>query len=183
MTRKEAYELLAQKVTNPNLVKHSLAAEAIMGALAARLGEEEQSWRLAGLLHDIDYDDTKNNPALHSRVGSDMLAGLGLEARIVRAVLVHNEYHQLPRENLMEKALHAVDPLTGLITAAALIRREKTLAAVTPEFVLSRFREKGFARGANREQIALGTELGLSLEEFITLGLAAMQEISGELGL
>lgn len=183
MNRQEALALLKEQVANGNLVKHSLAAEAIMGALARRLGEDEETWRLAGLLHDIDYDATRDDPARHSREGSQFLAELGLDPRIVYAVLAHNGRHGAPRESKMDRALYAVDPLTGLITAAALIRKEKSLSLVTPQFVLGRFGEKGFARGANRPQIASCTELGLSLEEFITLGITAMQEISGELGL
>lgn len=183
MTRDEAFILLCQQVKNENLRKHSLAAEAIMGALAVKLGEDETIWRLAGLLHDIDYDSTKDDPARHSKEGSNLLAAYGLDGRIVQAVLTHNEYHGVCRQSRLDHALFAVDPLTGLITAAALIRKEKSLAVLTPEFVLSRFREKGFARGANRQQIGSCTEIGLSLEEFIALGLRAMQTISAELGL
>lgn len=183
MTRQEALDLLKQHVSNINLLKHSLATEAIMGALAARMGEDEELWRLAGLLHDIDYDTTKDDPARHSKEGSQILAGLGFPPEIVRAVLTHNDYHGVPRETRLDRALHAVDPLTGLITAAALIRKEKSLAPVTPEFILARFKEKGFARGANRQQISCCVDLGLSLEEFVALGLPAMQGISDELGL
>ncbi len=183
MTRQEAFDLLKRHVSNNNLLKHSLAAEAIMGALAAHLGEDESRWRLAGLLHDIDYDSTKDDPARHSLEGSKVLAERGLEPEIVQAVLTHNDCHGVPRESLLDQALYAVDPLTGLITAAALIRKEKSLAKVTPEFVLARFREKGFARGANRQQIGCCSAIGLSLEEFVALGLQAMQNISEELGL
>ncbi|MDZ4164029.1 MAG: HDIG domain-containing protein [Smithellaceae bacterium] len=183
MTRQEAFALLKERVSNGNLVKHSLATEAIMGAVAAHFGEDEEIWRLAGLLHDIDYDATRDDPARHSREGSQFLAELGLDPRIVYAVLAHNERHGAPRESKLDRALYAVDPLTGLITAAALIRPEKSLSVVTPQFVLGRFGEKGFARGANRPQIGSCTELGLTLEEFVTLGIAAMQEISQELGL
>jgi len=183
MTRQDAFNQLTRHVSNTNLLKHSLATEAIMGALAVHLGEDETKWRMAGLLHDIDYDSTKDDPARHSKEGSQILAQLGIDSEIVQAVLTHNDCHGVPRESLLEQALYAVDPLTGLITAEALIRKEKSLAPVTTEFVLARFREKGFARGANRQQIGCCAAIGLSLEEFVALGLLAMQNISDELGL
>ncbi|HBL67828.1 MAG TPA: phosphohydrolase, partial [Firmicutes bacterium] len=104
-------------------------------------------------------------------------------ADIVYAVRVHNETHGLPRLTLMDKALHASDPLTGLITSAALIKPEKMLCAIDAEFVMKRFNEKSFARGANRDQIRRCDELGLELDEFIAIGVEAMQEIAPALGL
>lgn len=183
MQRSEALSLIQKHISNPNLIKHSLAVEAIMRALARHFGEDEELWGLAGLLHDIDYDFTKDDPKKHTLIGAQMLADLGLDPRIVYAVKVHNEAHGEPRLSLMDKALFCTDPLTGLITAAALIRPEKKLAIITPEFVLNRFGEKSFARGANRDHIRLCSEIGLSLEEFIAIGLKAMQEISDDLGL
>jgi len=102
---------------------------------------------------------------------------------VIEAIKAHNEIHQLPRETLLAKALYAVDPLTGLIVAAALIHPEKKLAPLDVNFILNRFKEKSFARGANREQIKTCEEFGLSLEEFINIGLEAMKSISDELGL
>ena len=115
--------------------------------------------------------------------GAEMLAGLGCPINIVYAVKVHNDIHGLPRLSLMDKALFATDPLTGLIVAGALIRPEKKLAAIDVPFLLKRFGEKAFARGANRETISACTETGLSLEEFMALGLEAMQGIAKELNL
>jgi hypothetical protein len=183
MDRTQAMALLQSQVTTPNLIKHSLAVEAIMGALARHLAQDEPLWRLAGLLHDIDYDLTKDDPTAHSRVGFGMLTDAGVDPRIAYAVKVHNEIHGDPRVSLMDKALFCTDPVTGLITAAALIRPEKRLAAVTAPFILNRFGEKGFARGANRATISACSEIGLTLEEFITIGLAAMQGIAMDLGL
>lgn len=183
MKRDEAYLLLRQHLKNENLRKHSLAVEAVMRGLARRFGAEEELWGLAGLLHDIDYEWTKNDPAHHSLEGAALLEQLGLPAQVVQAVRVHNGYHGLSRESLLDKALYAADPVTGLITAAALIRPEKKLAAVDVPFLMNRFKEKSFARGANREQILTCTGLGLSLEEFLTISLRAMQGIAGELGL
>jgi uncharacterized protein len=183
MNRSDALSILQTKVSNQNLIKHSLAVEAIMRALARHFDEDVQLWGLAGLLHDIDYDITKDDPATHSKLGAEMLAALDIDPRIVYAVRAHNDYHGDPRPSLLDRSLFCCDPLTGLITAGALIRPEKQLAPLTPQFILKRFGEKGFARGANRETIRMCCEIGMSLDEFVALGLEAMQEISAELGL
>jgi putative nucleotidyltransferase with HDIG domain len=183
VNRNEALELLKKNLKNKNLVKHCLAVEAVMARLAKHFGEDETKWALAGLLHDIDYDTTKSDPHQHSLLGAKMLAEAGLPEDVVYAVKVHNEIHGLPRTSLMDKALYATDPLTGLITAAALIRPEKSLFAIDAESLMKRFGEKAFARGANRETIAACSELELSLEQFMALGLEAMQSIAKELGL
>ncbi len=183
MKRETAFDLVQKNVKNRNLIKHMLAVEAIMKALAERLGQNKEQWGLAGLLHDIDYDKTADSPEQHSMIGANMLAELGLDPAIVYAVRVHNEVHGLPRNSLMDKALFAADPLSGLIVAAALIHPERKLAAIDVPFLVNRFHEKSFARGANREQIATCSELGLSLEQFIELSLRALQAISKELGL
>lgn len=183
MNRQEALQLLKEYLKTKNLVKHCLAVEVVMRRLARHLGEDEELWGLAGLLHDIDYDMTKDNPEQHSIKGAEILAERGLPDELVYAVKVHNEMHGLPRKSRLDKALYATDPLTGLIVAAALIRPEKKLAAVDVPFLQKKFGEKAFARGANREQIQSCSELGLTLEEFLGLGLEAMQEIAGEMGL
>ncbi|MHB9090974.1 MAG: HDIG domain-containing metalloprotein, partial [Chloroflexota bacterium] len=152
-SREEALALVEANITNRNLIKHSLAVEAIMRGLAAELSEDVTLWGTVGLLHDVDYDQTAKEPSQHTLVGSRMLANLGMREDIVRAVLVHNEMHGIPRESTMDKALYCADALSGLVTAAALIRPEKKLAPVTLEFIMRRFGEKSFARGANREQI------------------------------
>ncbi len=183
LTREEAYKLLKKNVTNKNLQKHCLACEAVMGALAEKFAQDQASWKLAGLLHDIDYEETKDEPTKHSLIGAEMLTEIGLPEEIIYAGKVHNECHGLPRLSLMDKALYATDPVTGLIVAGALIKSEKSLAAIDVDFLLNRYHEKTFDRGANREQIAACSELGLSLEEFLTISLEAMQDISKELGL
>lgn len=182
MDRDAAFDLLKANVKNRNLVKHCLACEAVLGALAVRLREAEQTWRLAGLLHDVDYDRTADSPDDHARIGAQVLQDAGVDSGIVHAVLAHND--KAPRESNLDRALWCVDPLTGLIVAAALIGPERKLSAIDTQFVLNRMKEKSFARGANRDQIrACEQELGLTLEEFVDIGLKAMQEISGELGL
>lgn len=184
MEREKALNLLKENIQTQNLIKHCLAVEAIMRALARYFSQDEKKWGLAGLLHDIDYEKTKNNPLEHSLIGAKMLEDLGLEKDVCQAVKVHNEAHGIKPETLMEKALFIVDPLTGLIVASTLVLPSKKLADLSSENVLRRFKEKAFARGANREIIKKCQEyLGLNLEEFIKIGLKAMQGISQELGL
>lgn len=183
MNREEAYQLIKGEVKNKNLIKHMLAVETIMKALAKKLGEDEEKWGLTGLLHDIDYEITVKDLHKHSIVGANMLKEIGLDDEIVNAVRAHNDMHKIKRITPLEKALFCVDPLTGLIVAAALIHPDKKLASIDHNFVLNRFKEKAFARGAKREQIKKCSELGFELEEFIKIGLLAMQNISEELDL
>ena len=183
MNREEALKVLKKNLKNKNLLNHCIAAEVVMKRLAQHFGEDEEKWSLAGLLHDIDYDDTKDKPELHSLEGAKMLEEMGLSQDVVYAVKVHNERHGLPRQSLMDKALYATDPTTGLIVAGALIKPEKRLSAIDVPFLVNRMNEKSFAKGANREQIRACSELGLTLEEFLDLNLEAMQGAATELGL
>lgn len=183
ISRDEALTELKKRIKNKNLLKHMYATEAVMEKLAKHFGEDVELWRLAGLLHDIDYQETAEDPARHSLVGAEMLTELGLPESVVHAVKTHNDYHEIPRESLMDKALYATDPLTGLIVAGALIKPDKKLSAIDTPFLVNRFKEKSFAKGANRKQIEACTELGLELDQFIELGLEAMQEIASDLGL
>lgn len=184
MTREQALAEVKARVENKNLLKHMLAVEAIMRELAVYFGEDAERWGLTGLVHDIDYDQTANDPDRHALVGAEILERLGVEHEIVYAVKAHNgERLGVPRQRRLDKALYAADPLSGLIVAAALIHPDKKLASIDADFVLNRYGEKGFARGANRPQIATCHELGLELKEFIGLGLAGMQKTSAELGL
>ena len=138
---------------------------------------------MAGLIHDVDYEKTVDNPSQHGLLGAQMLAGIGLDDEIVNAVRAHNDALGYDRITRMDKALYAADPVTGLIVAAALVKPSKKLADVDTEFVLKKYKEKSFARGASREQINSCEELGLTLEEFISLAIEAMQNIADELGL
>lgn len=183
MNREEALNKVKQHVKNKNLIKHMLATEAIMKALAKKFNEDEEKWSLTGLLHDIDYELTEKEPEKHSLLAEEILKNDNLPQDIIEAIKAHNEIHGLPRETLLAKALYVVDPLTGLIVAAALVHPEKKLAPLDVNFILNRFKEKSFARGANRDQIRKCEEIGLTLEEFIEIGLNAMKSISDELGL
>ncbi len=184
MTREEGLKILKENLFNQNLIKHSLAVEAIMRALAEHFGQDQEKWGLAGLLHDIDYEKTKDNPQEHSLRGAKILEELGVEKEICQAIKVHNKTHGILPETLMEKALFVADPLTGLIVAATLVLPSRRITDLTGENVLNRFKEKAFARGANREIIKqCEWLLGLKLEEFVEIALKAMQGIAKEIGL
>ncbi|MES0278497.1 MAG: HDIG domain-containing metalloprotein [Dehalococcoidales bacterium] len=183
MTREEALGSVRASVENANLVKHMLATEVVMRALARRLGEDEEAWGLTGLLHDIDVELTDGDMTQHSMLGSDLTRELGASEEMVHAILAHNQGHGIALETRLDKALFCADPLTGLITAAALIRPDKKLAGVEARSVQKRFKEKSFAAGADRGQIAGCLELGIELDEFLQIGLSAMKGIAKDLGL
>lgn len=181
MTRDEALKTLKENCGNRNLLKHMIATEAVMIGLAERLGEDVEAWGLAGLLHDLDYEETVDDPDRHGLVSAEKLDELGISDEIIHAVKAHNEH--APLDGPMDRALYASDPVTGLIVAAALMHPDKKLSGLDVDFVMRRFKEKRFAAGANREQISSSTELGLSLEEFIGIALNSMQRVSDDLGL
>ena len=186
MERKKALELLKENVKNQNLIKHCLATETAMRDLAEHFGEDKEKWGLCGLLHDIDYDKVKwpENPKLHSKVGSEMLRDLGFDEETCQAVLTHNEAQGITPATLMAKALYCVDPLTGLIVAATLVLPSKKINDLKTENILNRFKEKHFAKGANREIIKKCEDyLNLPLEKFVEIVLKAMQKISADLEL
>ena len=164
------------------MIKHMLATEAIMRALARKLGENEEEWGITGLIHDIDMELVQGDMSSHSRLSADIAHELGASEPMVHAILSHNEGHGVPRETKLDKALFCADPLSGLITAAALVRPDK-LSGLSAKSVAKRFREKSFAAGVNREQVAQCREIGLELEEFISLGIEAMKGIAPELEL
>ncbi|TET26416.1 MAG: HD domain-containing protein [Dehalococcoidia bacterium] len=183
MDREEALESIKANVKNKNMVKHMLATEAIMRSLARRLGEDEEEWGLTGLLHDIDVELTGGDMKTHSKLGADLVRELGGGEAMAHAILCHNEMHGVPLETKLDKALFCADPLTGLIIAAALVLPDKKLASLKAESVKKRFKEKGFAAGANREHISQCRDIGLELDKFIELGVVAMKKIADDLGL
>jgi len=184
VNREQALELVRQRVHGDNLVKHMLAAEAIMGALARRLGEDEDRWRLAGLLHDLDAEETVETMEAHGTTTVGWLREAGFEdEEVLQAIAAHNPGNGSRILSRMDRALFACDPLTGLITAAALIRPEKRLDLVALKSLKKRYKEPSFAKGARREDIATCTGLGFELEEFLAIGLEAMQGVSDDIGL
>ncbi len=182
LNRDEILDSIHGNVQDRNMIKHMLATEAIMRTLARKLGEDEEEWGLTGLIHDIDMELVEGDMSSHSRLSADIAQELGASSAMTHAILCHNEAHGVPRETKLDKALFCADPLSGLITAAALVRPDK-LGGLTSKSVMKRFREKSFAAGVNREQVSLCQEIGLGLEEFMALGIQAMQGIASELGL
>ena len=180
--RDEILDSIHGNVQDKNTIRHMLATEAIMRVLAKKLGEDEEEWGITGLIHDIDVELVEGDMSSHSKLGADIAQELGANETMVHAILCHNEAHGVPRETKLDKALFCADPLSGLITAAALVRPDK-LSGLTTKSVAKRFREKSFAAGVNREQVAQCQEIGLELEEFISLGIEAMKGIASDLGL
>jgi putative nucleotidyltransferase with HDIG domain len=181
MNREEAFELIKKHLKNKNLIKHCLAVESCMKAVAARLGQDPEPWGLAGILHDMDYELTERSPELHTTETVKLLQSLAIEPAIIHAIQAHAA--KVPCENAMDWAIFSIDPLTGLIIAATLMHPDKKLKSVDLEFVKRRYKEKTFARGARREEIEESRNLGLDLDEFISICLKAMQAIDAELGL
>jgi lysyl-tRNA synthetase class 2 len=187
ISRDRAFALVKEKLTSPHLVKHSLAVEAAMRALARRLGGDESRWGVVGLLHDVDWDATKDAPDQHTRKTVEWLTELGhTDSELHRAILAHNHHHNGEGEPTtpMEWALYTCDELTGLIVAVTLVQPSRKIAEITTESVLKKFPSKSFAAGVNRQQIQMCDEkLGIPIQEFVTIVLKSMQEIQKELGL
>lgn len=183
ITREEAFKLVEEKVSNVNLRKHMWSTEACLRALAPRFGKDPETWGLAGLLHDVCYEDAERaggDMHLHADMGAKLVEDKGLPQEAVHAIRAHAG--GVARESGLDKALYAVDPLTGLIVAAALMHPAR-LAGLETKSVLKRFKDKRFAAGADREQIATCSEFGIELEEFVSLCLEAMRGIREDLGL
>lgn len=181
LSRAEAIALVTEHLTHKNLVKHVLAVESIMRAFAAKFDEDREIWGLAGLLHDIDYEETKASPEMHGYRTLEIIESLDVPEQVRRAILAHAGH--TVRHSKMDKAIYCSDPVTGLIVASALMHPAKRLDGMDAEFVGKRFKEKRFAAGANREAIASCSELGIELHEFLEFSLNAMQSISTELEL
>ena len=184
MTREMALKIINEKLTNKNLVKHSLAVEAVMKALARKFNEDEDIWGMAGLLHDLDYEITADDWTKHGIVTEEWLKDYNLPDEIFKLIRAHNaEALGIKCEDRGEWAIFAVDPVTGFITAGALVTPDKKLADVKISSLLKKFKNVGFARGANRNNIASCEKIGLTLEEFLEIALSAMQGISQDLAL
>jgi putative nucleotidyltransferase with HDIG domain len=179
----EALALLRAHNTNESLVRHGMAVAAAVAAYARKYGEDELTWRVAGLLHDVDYEE---HPTIeeHGKVGADWLTDENYPENIVHAVIAHNDYHGVPRDDLLSRTVFACDELTGLITASVLVRPNKSIHGLEASSVRKKMKDKAFARGVNREDIVKGAEeLGVDLNEHITFVIAAMDAAADELGL
>ncbi len=182
--RDEALALVQRYVQSENLVKHSLASEAVLRAVAKRLDEDVEKWGLAGLLHDLDVE-LEPELATHTTKTISILKEKGVNNEIIEAIRLHNlEAHPgAVRNTPLQHALAAGETITGLVTAAALVRPDRQLGSVKVKSITKRYKEKAFARGANREIIAECELVGIPLADFCALSLEAMQDISGDLGL
>lgn len=187
MTREEALKILHQNMKNENLRRHCYAVEAVMKALAKKLGGDEEKWSIVGLLHDGDYEKTKDTPEKHTLLMHQWLKEAGeTDDEILNAILSHNFVHTGKNKpaTKMEWSLYCCDELTGLIVATALMMPDKKLATVRVESVLKKMKDKAFAAAIDREQIKMCEEkLDIPLEEFVKIALEAMQGINRDLGL
>ncbi len=181
LTRTEAYALVEQKIGVNNLLKHILAVEAGMRRLAEHFGEDVDYWGLVGLVHDLDYNETKNDSKRHTYLTREWLEKYDLPEDMHHAIHAHPGH--VPCKSRLDWALYATDPTTGFIVACALMHPSKKLVNIDADFMLRRFDEKRFAAGATRENMAACSNLGLELAEFLMLVREGMLHISDGLGL
>ena len=182
-TRDDAWRLLNEHTHNPSLIKHALAVEAAMRQYARHFGEDEERWGVTGLIHDFDYEEHPTAEE-HPLVGTTMLQEMGWPEDIVLAIKGHGTHLDVPRTTKLAQALFAVDELTGLVMASALVRPGRDISTLKVKSVRKKMKDKGFARAVNRDDIALGaSELGVEMSEHIAVVIEAMQGIASELGL
>ena len=183
MDRNEALKIVHDYVKNENLVRHMLAVEAAMRFYAVKLSEDQETWGVTGILHDFDWEI---HPTLeqHPLAGAPILRERGVPEEIVRAVLSHADHTGIPRQTRMEKALYACDEITGLITAVALVRPSRSLADLEASSVKKKWKDRAFAAGANRDEIAKATQgFDIELWEHVSNVILAMRNIADDLGL
>jgi len=183
LTRDEALSLVRKNVAKRNVVYHMLAVEAIMRSVAKHFGEDEDKWGLIGILHDVDYEKTEATPEKHSLLAEEILKGL-IPNELIKAIKTHNfKYTGVMPETRMEKALIASDAISGLLVACALVMPSKKLADVKVESVAKKFKDKDFARGAERERILVCEEIGIPREKFFEIALDGLKSVAAEIGL
>ena len=184
ITRDEALQLVKEYLKAENLQKHSLATEIIMRKIAQKRGENEELWGIAGLLHDLDFEETKDDMPNHALKTEEILKKKNVSKEIIEAIKGHNaENLGYKRERPIDHALTCAECITGMVVATTLVYPDKKLASVKPKSILKRMKQKEFARSVNREYIKECEKIGIPLEEFAELSLNAMREISDELGL
>ena len=186
--RADALALLHEFTASDSLRKHMLAVEAAMRAYAGKWSEDADRWGLAGLMHDFDYEKWPNAShaadAEHPAEGVRLLRSRGYPEDVLQAILGHATYTGVKRETHMAKALFAVDELTGLITAAALVRPSKSVLDLEASSVKKKMKDKAFARGVSREDVTSGAEeIGVPLDDHITFVIGAMRGVAPSLGL
>lgn len=184
-TRDDAYRLMTSHVQNENLQKHMLSVEAAMRFYARKYGDDEEIWAMTGLLHDCDYEKFPDLNE-HTKVLAQWLSEDGYDERIIYAILAHNDVNVAthPRNNLLSRALYACDEITGMITATALVRPNKSIIGLEVSSVRKKMKSKGFAAGVNRDDLVnSAAELGVDLDEHIAFVIQAMSSIADTLGL
>ena len=183
LSRDAAWALLTEYTKGEGLRKHALAVEAAVRGYARRFGEDETIWGIVGLLHDFDYErwpDAQNHPFR----GAEILREKGYPELVIRAILSHAEYSNVPRESRLEHTLFACDEMAGFVTAAALVRPSRSVLDLEPTSVMKRMKDKAFARAVSREDLRRGAAgLGVSLDEHIANVIASLRERADELGL
>jgi putative nucleotidyltransferase with HDIG domain len=183
MNRDDALAVIRSNIKNRNILRHMLAVEAIMRGLAEHLGEDEDLWGLTGLVHDVDYEKTAGNFKEHGVLAQRILKGKVPEESL-RAILAHNYKNTgVMPDKTLDKALIAADAISGLIVACALVMPSKKVKDVKVRTVKRKFKDKDFARGADRKRIVLCEELGIPKEEFFEIALKAIQKVAKDLGL
>ena len=187
-TREETLALVHEYTASDSLRKHMLAVEAAMRAYATRFSEDPERWGLTGLVHDFDYERFPNEAHSptegHPAEGVRILRQRGWPDDILEAILGHGDYTGVPRVSRLARTLYAVDELTGLITATALVRPSRSVHEVDARAVRKKMKDKAFARGVNREDVVAGAaDLGVDLDEHIDFVIGAMRGAAGSLGL
>lgn len=179
----EAEEMVKEKVSNENLRKHMYAVSAIMKELAKHFEEDEKKWEVVGLLHDIDYDQTKDNPEKHGLLSAEMLEK-HVPTPSLDAIKAHNHEHTgVKPEDRISKSLIAADAVSGLIVTTALVMPNRKMSEVRVKSVLKKFNDSSFAKNIDRDRIMYCEEVGLDKKEFIEISLNALNGISDKLGL
>lgn len=183
LSREEALSLVDKYISKRNIRYHMLAVEAIMRSLARYFGDDEEKWGLIGLLHDIDYELTAENPEKHTLIAADILIDK-LPKECIETIKAHNfEHIGIKPETLMAKALIAADAISGLLIACALVMPSKKLNEVKVETVLKKFKAKDFAKNVSRERVLYCEEIGLPLDKFVETTLNGLKTIAEEIGL
>ena len=184
MKRAEALELLHQYIENPKMINHCLASEAVMRALAKRLGKDEEKWALAGLLHDLDVEKVNADPKIHGLETARILSEMGVDEEIVDAIKMHNEAATgMERTTEFQHALACGETITGMITATTMVYPDKKIASIKTKSVTKRMKQAAFAASVNRENIKECELIGIPLNEFAELSIEAMKTISDQIGL
>jgi putative nucleotidyltransferase with HDIG domain len=184
LTEKEALTLVKKNITKRNFLYHMIAVEAIMKSVAKHLGENETLWGLTGLLHDIDYEKTEDNPQKHALLAEEILNNRNIPKEVIRAIKANNyKYSKIKPESTMEKALIACDSISGLLVACALVMPSKKLEQVKVNTIAKKFKDKSFARGVQRDRVLFCEKIGIPRKTLYKIALNGLMPVSHKIGL